>query len=65
MPRLLLIALLFLATTARVGNGEMPIVVVDKDGVRHGGCHVATWAGYNILYDNKWHEIYRFSKPLN
>jgi len=63
MPRLLLIALLFLATTIRVGNGEMPkATVLDKKGVEHVGRCVRTWAGYNILYDDKWHEVYRFGR---
>jgi len=63
MPRLLLIALLFLATTVRVGNGEMPTkTVLDSKGIKHVGRYTGTWAGYNILYDDKWKEIYRFER---
>ena len=63
MPHLLLIALLFLATTVSTGNGEMPkVTVLDKKGVEHVGREVRTWAGYNILYDDKWREIYRFGR---
>ena len=63
MPRLLLIALLLLATAVRVGNGEMPTkTVVDKYNVKHVGRYTGTWAGYNILYDKNWKEIYRFGR---
>jgi len=63
MPRLLLITLLFLATTVSTGNGEMPTkTVVDSKGIKHVGRYTGTWAGYNILYDKNWKEIYRFGR---
>jgi len=64
MPRILFyVIILFLATTVRVGNGEMPkVTVLDKFNVEHEGREVRTWAGYNILYDKNWKEIYRFGR---
>lgn len=63
MRPLLLSLIIILAMPMSAGNGELEKVrVLDKYGNAHEGRYVRTWDGVNILYDNKWREIYRFGR---